>query len=590
MSSVKTQSRYDSSRHLNFITTAPWQLFFKTYTFTGPSHANNFTGSGALSAVLNNSGVAVTATDCPAGRILRTNGKKLYPDAAALDLTAYPDRTPLVGVFDYHSGLSGFIDPNATVFAIYNVDKPIDSLDGTAGSGANNHRGMSVYTGGNVTAVGNVSVGTQLTLASGTTQLNSTSRQGLAAATTFVANIAANTTLTVTTVLSGVITLGMTITSTGNITSGTYISAFGTGTGGTGTYTISANALGTAPALSMSGGYATAASGTSSTTTSGSTTLTIGTLASGVFSVGMGVTGTGIPLGAYIVSYGTGSGGAGTYIMSIAATANGTVTVTGAAITAASVTANYVAGSTTLTVTAMTSGVLAVGMPISSGVAGLPTGAAIVGFITGAGGVGTYTINYAATAAATGATITGTMPADLIYDLNQPGAQFVATCAGGILTVTSIVYGSLTLNSTFTLGGIQYTIYSFGTGTGGVGTYFVRTPYAVAGLLLASDTTITIAKPTSFYRVVVIPTSVVLNAASVGSGVPVSGTRITVLFGSHAATTTITLGAGFVATGTIGLTIGQGMIVSFVSNGTDLVEVFRTAAWTNAPLYLPVAL
>lgn len=159
MSSVKTQSRYDASRHLNFITTATWESFFKTYTFTGPSPANNFTGSGALSAVLNTSGVAVTNLNCPAGRILRTNGKKLYPDAAALDATAYPDRTPLVGVFDYHSGLSGFIDPNATVFAIYNVDKPIDSLDGTAASGANNHRGMSVYTGGNVTAAGSITMG-----------------------------------------------------------------------------------------------------------------------------------------------------------------------------------------------------------------------------------------------------------------------------------------------------------------------------------------------------------------------------------------------------------------------------------------------
>ena len=106
--------------------------------------------------MLNTSGVAVTATDCPAGRILRTNGKKLYPDAAALDLTAYPDRTPLIGVFDYHSGLSGFIDPNATVFAIYNVDKPVDSLDGTAASGANNHKGMSVYTGGDVVLGGNL--------------------------------------------------------------------------------------------------------------------------------------------------------------------------------------------------------------------------------------------------------------------------------------------------------------------------------------------------------------------------------------------------------------------------------------------------
>jgi hypothetical protein len=113
-------------------------------------------GSGALTAVLNTSGSAVTAADCPAGRILRTNGRKLYPDAAGLSLTTYPDRTPLVGVFDYHSGLSGFIDPNATMFALYNVDKPIDSIDGTAASGANNHKGMSVYTGGTITAVGQI--------------------------------------------------------------------------------------------------------------------------------------------------------------------------------------------------------------------------------------------------------------------------------------------------------------------------------------------------------------------------------------------------------------------------------------------------
>jgi hypothetical protein len=162
MSSVQSQSRYDASRHINFISTAPFNSNFFTYTYTDPSPANNFTGAGALSAVLNNSGSAVSAAECPAGRILRTNGKKLYPDAAALSLTTYPDRTPLIGVFDYHSGFSGFIDPNATMFALYNVDKPVDSIDGTAASGANNHKGMSVYTGGTVTAVGDITTSGQL--------------------------------------------------------------------------------------------------------------------------------------------------------------------------------------------------------------------------------------------------------------------------------------------------------------------------------------------------------------------------------------------------------------------------------------------
>lgn len=156
MSSVSTQSRYDASRHINYISTAPFNSNFFRYTFTQPSPANNFVGSGALSAVLNNSGSAVSAAECPAGRILRTNGRKLYPDAAALSLTAYPDRTPLIGVFDYQSGFSGYIDPNATMFALYNVDKPIDSIDGTAASGANNHKGMSVFTGGTITAGGQI--------------------------------------------------------------------------------------------------------------------------------------------------------------------------------------------------------------------------------------------------------------------------------------------------------------------------------------------------------------------------------------------------------------------------------------------------
>ena len=159
MSSVKTQSRYDASRHINYISTAPFNSAFFAYTFTGPSPANNFVGSGALSAVVNSSGVAVTASDCPAGRVLRTNGKRLYPDAAGIPVASLADRTPLIGVFDYHTNLSGFINPNATVFALYNVDKPVDNVDGTGAGSTNNTRGMSVYTGGNVNAAGSITMG-----------------------------------------------------------------------------------------------------------------------------------------------------------------------------------------------------------------------------------------------------------------------------------------------------------------------------------------------------------------------------------------------------------------------------------------------
>ena len=156
MSSVKTQSRYDASRHINYISTAAFNSAFFAYTFTGPSAANNFTGSGALSAVVNSSGTAVTAADCPAGRVLRTNGKRLYPDAAGIPVASLADRTPLIGVFDYHTNLSGFINPNATVFALYNLDKPVDDIGGTAAGSTNNTRGMSVYTGGDVVLLGNL--------------------------------------------------------------------------------------------------------------------------------------------------------------------------------------------------------------------------------------------------------------------------------------------------------------------------------------------------------------------------------------------------------------------------------------------------
>jgi hypothetical protein len=260
MSSVKTQSRYDASRHLNFISTAPFNNNFHAYTFTGPSPGNNFTGFGELSAVLNSSGVAVTDINCPAGRVLRTNGKKLYPDAAALSLTTYPDRSPLVGVFDYFTNLSGFINPNDSVFALYNVDKPVDNVGGTEEGSTNNSRGMSVYTGGNVTAIGDITTSDgniaattgNITATAGNIVVTAGSLNvgtriagtvAFASAAVFTATVAAGTnTLVVTAIASGTIQNGATI-SGGGIAGAPTITAFVSGTpGGVGTYTISGSA------------------------------------------------------------------------------------------------------------------------------------------------------------------------------------------------------------------------------------------------------------------------------------------------------------------------------------------------------------
>jgi hypothetical protein len=56
---------------------------------------------------------------CPKGRILRENGRKLYPGANPGVASYY------VGVYDDKTFLSGFIDPNARVFTPYNNNMPV---------------------------------------------------------------------------------------------------------------------------------------------------------------------------------------------------------------------------------------------------------------------------------------------------------------------------------------------------------------------------------------------------------------------------------------------------------------------------------
>ncbi|CAB4153429.1 Bacterial surface protein 26-residue repeat [uncultured Caudovirales phage] len=83
--------------------------------------------------------------------------------------------------------------------------------------------------------VGQVITGTGVTANTTITQINNAVFTGTAS----------STTLTVTSVTSGTISLGMVVT---GITGGVYIKGFGTGSGGTGTYTLSASASGTATA------------------------------------------------------------------------------------------------------------------------------------------------------------------------------------------------------------------------------------------------------------------------------------------------------------------------------------------------------
>jgi len=90
-----------------------------------------------------------TSGNCAVGRVLRETGRTLYPGGA------YPGvSTFMVAVYDAQSGLNGFIDPNSSNFAYYNVDKPIEVADGVDPNTGAKDKGMSIYTGGNITVWG----------------------------------------------------------------------------------------------------------------------------------------------------------------------------------------------------------------------------------------------------------------------------------------------------------------------------------------------------------------------------------------------------------------------------------------------------
>jgi hypothetical protein len=142
---------------------------------------------------------------------------------------------------------------------------------------------------------------------------------------------------------------------------------------------------------------------------------------------------------------------------------------TGASVTG-SIAANVVTGAiagTVLTVSAVTSGTLAVGQSISG--TGITAGTTITALGTGTGGAGTYTVSISQTASST-----------------------TVTASGGTLTVTAVASGVLGLGDALTGTGITAgtAISGFLTGTGGTGTYLVNISQT------ATSTTITVATGT----------------------------------------------------------------------------------------------
>jgi hypothetical protein len=138
------QDNYRSKR--SYLATSAFHNSFFTYTTSlNPSTLQQ---EGRLSAVILN-GAALTAAQCPAGRVLRENGRKLYPgvnpglavgdtyQGAVVGTTT--TNHFFVGVFDAVTGAKGFINPNISTFVVYNSDKPLEIVDQdeTNGTGVN---------------------------------------------------------------------------------------------------------------------------------------------------------------------------------------------------------------------------------------------------------------------------------------------------------------------------------------------------------------------------------------------------------------------------------------------------------------------
>ena len=123
---------------------------------------------------------------------------------------------------------------------------------------------------------------------------------------------------------------------------------------------------------------------------------------------------------------------------------------------------------TTLTVSLMKSGTIAVGQNLFG--VGLGTEVVITALGTGTGGIGTYTLNTSLTIA--------TEP----FNTAASAATITGSISTTVLTVTAVASGTLYVGQTIQGAGItaNTVITALGTGTGGVGTYTVSVSQTVA--------------------------------------------------------------------------------------------------------------
>lgn len=149
---------------------------------------------------------------------------------------------------------------------------------------------------------------------------------------------------------------------------------------------------------------------------------------------------------------------------------------------------------TTLTVTAVSSGVLAVGQTISG--SGVTAGTRITALGTGAGGTGTYIVSASQTVASTTIAAGAVVKALLINGYKDDSGTITLTgdgfargpaivqgsISGTTLTVSAVTSGRLDVGQVISGTGVAAGTYitAYGTGTGGTGTYTVSASQSVA--------------------------------------------------------------------------------------------------------------
>lgn len=226
------------------------------------------------------------------------------------------------------------------------------------------------------------------------------------------------------------------------------------------------------------------------------TTLTVTAIGTGALAPGQTISGASVVNGTTIISQlGGTAGSTGTYQVSISQTVSSTtITSTGG----------------TLTVSAVTTGTLAVGQTLSG--SGVTAGTKITNLLTGAGGTGKYAVDIAQTASSTTITASG-------------GTLTVSAVGSGVLAVGDIIAGTgVTVGNRIT---------GLITGSGGTGTYFVSVGDS------ASSTNITVSGAGS-----VVTYDSVSGAFVIASGTTGAGSTVAFPIGAIATSLLLTAATG----------------------------------------------